>query len=205
MSAIEHPMMNHKIDKELKVAASEPVRDTVVLTAKDEELIAKAMQAENLKPDVEKAVVEKLQADPVVTLDLKKRKALEDILFFSKPYTKEVNVGTSLFKFKLMNGIDGDEVIERLSKLSSLHQVSKASRMTLANTIISVNDVPLEDLYDGDDPSLDSLTKRYYIITKWPSSLISKLYNVYESILKEFDSKFPIDFLDKSQMTPTID
>jgi TRAP-type mannitol/chloroaromatic compound transport system substrate-binding protein len=144
-----------------------------------------------------------MENDPIVTLDMKKKQALEDVLFFGKPHLRKIGIGKSVFTFKLMNGIEGDEVIERLSQLNNLHQVSKASRMTLANTVVSVNDTALEEFYDGKDASLDPLTKRYHVITKWPAPLINKLYKAYEQVLTEFDAQFPIDFLDKPQTNPT--
>ena len=56
MAAIEHPMMGHQGNKELPVEPTKPLKDTMVLSAEDEAMIARTLQAEALPPDVESSV-----------------------------------------------------------------------------------------------------------------------------------------------------
>lgn len=194
MASIEHPMTRHPNQKELNVKPQQ-VKETVVMSPEDEELIRQQMQELEAKAqagEVSQAVVE----DPVIENEVKRKKALESLILFNKTHKRKVKVGNVTFTMKILNARDSDEVYEEVLRLSAEDQVTKTGRMLLAASLIEADGVPLETAYNGPEEVDKPLLQRYHIISGWPAPLTNNLTNAYQKLLRESEQEFSFDFLD---------
>lgn len=204
MTHIEHPSMKRRGS-----AAKPPQQEqrvTTVLNAEDEAALfdqemAEVEQVASSQPEV---TMDQVLYDPVMEQENEKKKALEKILLFRKPFTKEIEIKESLFKLKILNANDNDAVFEHVMNLNENEQVSRTPIMILAASLLSVNDIPVEELYDGPETD-DVLYKKYHEISRWPAPLTKSLQRAYNKFSGDMDKEFTTPFLDESPKTDTTD
>lgn len=204
MTHIEHPSMKRR------GTASQPPqqvqRVTTVMNADDEAVLfeqemAEVEQVTKSQPEV---TMEQVLHDPFMEQEEEKRKALEKILLFRKPFTKNIIIKDSTFTLKILNANDNDAIFERVMQLNENEQVSRTPIMVLSAALMSVNGIPIEDLYEG-EPNDDILYKKYYEISRWPAPLTKALTRAYNEFSTNMDKEFSAPFLEESPKTDTTD
>lgn len=190
MATIEHPMTTHKNQKQLNVSPQQ-TNDVIVMSAEDEELVKQQLADMESAPQVAS-----IMDDPVIEAELKKKRALENLVLFNKPYQKKIKVGEIVFTMKILTAHDSDEVYEEVLKLSAEDQITKTGRMLLAAALIEADGIPLEAAYAGPQEIDRILLRRYYVISGWPAPLINNLTKAYKELLAGSEEGFDYDFLD---------
>lgn len=190
MPSIEHNMIANK-NKDVEASVT---KEYVVMSPEDEELLRKEMDDFGQQNEVAK----KLKEDPLIKPEFDKKQALEKLLLFKKPYFKEVEIDGVVFKLKLLNSNEHNEVYQELLGLEdSNSQMSRTNLMLLAAVLTEVNGIKLEDAYSGPPEVKSSLKKKYYEISQWHSPLVSSLTNAYSLFVKEANQKYNPNFLGK--------
>lgn len=196
MPTIEHPMTSHRNQKDIQVTP-QPSREAVVMMPEDEELIRRKMAEE--KKAIEQRIIEdkqeKLLEDPVIENEIKRKRAVENLVLFNKVHARQVKVGPVTFTMKLLNARDSDEVYQEVLKLSAEDQVTKTGRMLLAASLFEADGVELEVAYDGPVEIESRLLRRYHVISGWPAPLINNLTKAYQKLVREAEEEFSFDFL----------
>lgn len=194
MASIEHPMTTHHNQKELDVKP-QVMKEAVVMSPEDEALVRKQM-AEFEATVQEAAPVEQVK-DPVIEEEVSRKRALEDLVLFSRPQLKKIKINNTVFSLKLLTARDSDEVYEEVLKLPSADQVTKASRMLLAASILEMDGVPLERFYTGPQEVDKTLLRKYYTISGWPVALTNSLNRAYKKMVADAEESFDFDFLEE--------
>ncbi|MHA2069946.1 MAG: hypothetical protein ACXABY_36745, partial [Candidatus Thorarchaeota archaeon] len=145
MPTIDHKMMSHrqgKPDKNLKPATNMPVFTVDDATA-EQELFDEEMESVRNVIEGPEPEDEDLLLDPLLRADLDKKQALEKLLLFKKPHIKEVEVGEVIFKMKLLNSRENNEVYKELLRLDEDEQLTKTSLMILSAALVEANGIKL--------------------------------------------------------------
>jgi hypothetical protein len=116
--------------------------------------------------------------------------------FLSKEHTVEVELGGAKFKLKLLSSHDQAYVVKIMRDYSPTEGY-KLSFMTLAAAILSINDLPLEDFYEGEVKIEDPIIRKYYQVNKWNAQVTTMLMGVYNEFQKEVELGYTKDFLVK--------
>ena len=137
------------------------------------------------------------ESDTVLEADKKKSQIVEKLMFYKKPVYKEVSLGDTVFKLKALTQYENEKVLKAISTLPGEQQLIKASQMSLAASIESVDGVPLEELYTGDAKIESPLLKKYAILNEWNQYVVSSILDAYRLFKDELSKSVTFDFLDK--------
>ena len=195
MVSIEHPMTDHRNQKDINVVP-QAMNELVIMSPEDEELVR--MQMAEMDQVVQKRGDKLATEDPVIENELRKKAALENLVLFGKPHKKQVKVGNVTFTLKILSARDSDAVYQEVLRLPTEDQVTKASRMLLAASLVEADGMPLQDAYTGPMEIDNVLLQRYYIISSWPITMTNSLNRAYQKLVSESEKEFDFDFLDDS-------
>lgn len=132
--------------------------------------------------------------DPVLKKEVDKKLAFEKIMFLSRDQHKDVEYGGLSFKFKVLKSNDNAKILSTLTKVN-LDDAYKASVMGLAASLVSINDIPFENFYSGEDKIEDPLVRKYFELSKWPAFMVTALMAFSSTIQSEVEREFTRDFL----------
>lgn len=139
---------------------------------------------------------DKIFNDPVLQLEAKKKETLEKILLLRKTVKKDVTIDGLKFTLKLLNSNDSADVISLMEKLPEAEQ-NKGPLLLLAASLVSVDDVPIETVYDGPSDITDVIFQRYSEIIRWPSVLVNSISKEYRKFVDDEEKKYDASFLAK--------
>ena len=108
---------------------------------------------------------------------------LRNLLFFGK-IREQVNIGGYIFELTTLTNKQQRSLISRLVKMDDEGKLLSIKPMTLAESLISVNGLPLEDLYDGDQ-ELSDIDLKLEVISDMQYTLVERLFEEYEKINKK--------------------
>lgn len=137
-----------------------------------------------------------LSEDPIVQQEVKKQATLDVLNFLRKEHTVEVELGGAKFKLKLLDSHDQAYVVKIMRDYAPAEGY-KLSFMTLAAAIVSINDMPLEDFYEGEAKIENPIIKKYYQVNKWNAQVTTMLMGVYNAFQNEIEQGYTKDFLVK--------
>ena len=203
MTKIEHPSMRRRSNAE---PAQQQHRVATVVDAEAEAvLFEKEMEEVELSVQSQPTVdMNEVLNDPVMEKQEERRKAFEKITLFRQAFTKDVVIKDSTFVLKILNANDNDAIFERVMELTENEQITRTPVMILAASLVSVNGIKVEELYEG-EPTDDVLYKKYHEISRWPSPLTKSLTRAYNDFSESMEKEFTVPFLDKSPKTDTTE
>jgi hypothetical protein len=118
---------------------------------------------------------------------------LKQLIFFGKQ-TTTVEFGSYKFEIQTLNNNQQKDLVSRLRLLSTDDRAVEFKTYLLSSMIVSVNDVPLENLYDGEELT-SAWDKKQIIISNWQSFLVDALYFECEKLMAKANSEFIRDDL----------
>lgn len=187
---ISHPSM---IPQETK-GPGQTIPVYTVGTPEEEALFEQQMaEMESVINASPAAATEKAAVDPIIQKDLEKKIAVEKLLFLRRDHFEDFEYADLKFKFKLLKSEDNAELLKLLQD-SQTDEVYKASLMSLAASIISVNGIPLEQ-FNVDVTLTHPLVKKYKEICKWPAFLTTILMGFSAKMQGDKQKEFNRDFL----------
>jgi hypothetical protein len=196
---ISHPSQPH-VSHGTHSAHSGPKVYTVA-PPDDEELFERQMaeieqatdQAQSGEEQVESKV---MPEDPLLKKEVEKKMAFEKLMFLSQPHTKEIEYGGLTFKFKVLTSNDNAKILDLLHE-SNMTEIYQASVMGLAASLLSVNDIPFESFYTGEEQISNVLLRKYSELSRWPAFMVTALTAFSASVQRETEKEFGKSFLDK--------
>jgi hypothetical protein len=105
---------------------------------------------------------------------------LRDLLFFGR-VKERVSIGGYFFELTTLTNKQQRELISRLVKMSAEERLLHIKPTTLALSLVSINGLPAEELYDGQE-ELDTLDMKLEVISEMQSALVERLFVEYEKI-----------------------
>jgi hypothetical protein len=153
-----------------------------------------AMEAEVSKAESTATTPDYANEDPLLKKEVDKKMAFEKLMFLSRDRYKEVEYGGLTFKFKVLKSSDNAKIITTLQQ-TKLNEDYKASVMGLAASMVSVNDIPFEDFYSGDENISEPLLRKYAELSKWPAFMVTALMAFSSNVQSEVEREFSRDFL----------
>jgi hypothetical protein len=109
---------------------------------------------------------------------------LRDLVFFGK-IKEKVTIGNYIFELNTLTNKQQRSLISKLVKMDGEDRLLNIKPMTLSEALVSVNGLPLEELYMGGDEDLSILDARLEVIYEMQSTLVERLFNEYERINKK--------------------
>lgn len=114
---------------------------------------------------------------------------LRDLVLFGS-VSEELSFGNFTFKLSTLSSKKQREILKKLIPLSNDEKLVNLKFLALSQAIVSVNNVPLESLYFGEDPDLTIDQKKIEVLSELQSTLIDKLFEKYEDLVKKSNSMF---------------
>lgn len=119
-------------------------------------------------------------------------KDLKDLVFLGRK-SEEIEIAGYVFKISTLTNAEKRRVIKDLAGRGK-EMASFVKACTLAMAIQSINDLPLEDLYEGDDAEeLTPYERALCVVDEWQSALVDRLFFEYEKINEVADGVFSAD------------
>jgi len=139
----------------------------------------------------------KRDSDKKVTTEEKKMslKSLKDLLFLGRSENIITIEGID-FKLKTITAEEQRNIILKIMKMQEEYRILSAKIVTLAFSITSINNVPFESFTD-DNLDGDIYDKRIAIVEQLQASVIDKLYNFYEKMVKESNLEADVEEIKK--------
>jgi len=126
--------------------------------------------------------------------EAKDKKELDN-LFMLGFVEGEKKIGSFTFKLRTLTNSENQKVINLLNNSDNAFD---AQDIMLAYSIISVNDVALEDRYEGEDgDKLDPIRKKLHVIKNLQSQLVNDLVKYYNSLVAESNKEISEEDLKK--------
>lgn len=113
---------------------------------------------------------------------------LRDLVLFGL-VIEDVVFGGYTFNISTLSNRQQKRLVRRLMTLDSEDRVMNVKPLTLSQAIRSVNGVPLEDLYDGEE-GLSVDDQKVEVISDFQSNLVDKLFDSYEELMKKSNTFF---------------
>lgn len=114
---------------------------------------------------------------------------LRELVLFGS-VSEEISFGQFSFKLSTLSSKKQKEILKKLIPLSNDEKLVNLKFLALSHAIVSVNGVPLESLYFGDDPDLSVDQKKIEVLSELQNTLIDKLFEKYESLVRKSNSIF---------------
>jgi hypothetical protein len=109
---------------------------------------------------------------------------LRDLLFFGK-ITEKVQIGGFIFELTSLTNKQHNNLIAKLLKLGEEDRILHIKTYTLAESMQSINGVPVAEILDI--PDMDPFDAKLKIISELQSTLVEKLFDEYERINRTSD------------------
>jgi hypothetical protein len=122
---------------------------------------------------------------------------LVDLVLFGK-LSEKITFGKYVFEITTLSNKQQREILKRMIPLSNEDKFLNLKIFTLTEAIASVNGQPLEQLYFGDNKDLSSFEKRIEFISVLQSSIVDKVFEKYEQLLKKSNELFEDGGLEES-------
>lgn len=195
---IEHPSASHLANKNNRQMELTPIATYDVHPAEDEQMIFEQQmkQAETFFAKQPTVGIPAITDDPLFKQEVRKKQTLEKLLFFKQGHTTDVELGGATFKLKILNSRDQTYVVELMREYAP-KEGFKLSFMTLAASIVSVNDIPLEEFYDGIEKIDHPIIRKYYQISEWNIPVTTALMDAYNKFQLQVEEEYNKDFLKK--------
>ncbi len=132
--------------------------------------------------------------DPLIKKELDRKQAFEKLMFLSGEHVKEFEFGGLTFRFKANKSSENAKILHLLQVMDDI-DTYKASILGLASSLLSVNDIPFEEFYTGDDSIKDPLLRKYTQLFKWPAFMVTELMRMSTEVQAEVQKEFSRDFL----------
>lgn len=107
---------------------------------------------------------------------------LRELVFLGR-LEKVVPIGKYRFRVSTLNGKQQMSIISKTMLFDETERMSRMRAATLAESIMDVNGVSLEALYDG-DKNLDKITKKMLVVEGWQTAMLDKLFLEYSDLSK---------------------
>lgn len=99
--------------------------------------------------------------------------------------TEDMTFGPYIFKISTLNVRQQKEILKKIFPLSNEEKIANLKLLTLSEAIVSVNGAPLESLYFGENYALSASEKRSEVILELQASIVDKMFERYESLVKD--------------------
>ena len=142
-------------------------------------------------PDLEK-ISENVQGN---TSDLMSAKSLREIIFLGR-LTEEVSISGFNFKLTTLSGSEQRSVIKSIMSAEEDDRILSAKAIAIAHSLRSINSIPLSEASSSSDGDSD-LRRSINFVFDMQSSLVDRLYSVYESLAKRSGEEVGLDELKK--------
>ena len=111
--------------------------------------------------------------------------ALEKLIFIGR-LTKSVEVGGVTFEISSLTNKEHGDVIRAMYRFSEAADLFTIRVLTLANALKKIDGMPIDDIDIGDIEDFeDSYHRRMSIIDSLQLSVVEKLFDEYEDLVKE--------------------
>ena len=122
---------------------------------------------------------------------------LSDLIYLGR-VTKEVKINKFSFKIKTLTEEENREILNRLLKIEESRRLVCAKAMTLSRCIISVNEVPFDELgkahlNDEEETEENIEIAKNEIILNLQTSVTNTLFKSYEDLVQESISSIELD------------
>lgn len=107
-----------------------------------------------------------------------------------------VSINGIKFELRSLSATEKMEASKFLGTDADPEKLFNFNILLLSMAVDKVNDVPLEELYEG-EPTNNILAARQYIIRQLQSSVLSKLLESYANLVERADSQFTADQVKK--------
>jgi hypothetical protein len=161
----EHPMMGDR-------SASKNKTSTNDMFGKLEEMKKEPIASQSVVPEQKSTEVKTEQ--PKVTSDLK------DLIIFGK-ISEDISIGGYNIAIATLNARQQKRLISELMKLDSGDRIFYIKIYTLAEAIVSINNVPMDQI-STDDSIEDIFLRKVDVISNFQSAFIESLFDKYEAI-----------------------
>ena len=121
---------------------------------------------------------------------------LKELIFLGR-IEKIVSVGGYKFKISTISGKQQMEIIAKTMLYDENERLSRMRNATLAEAIVSVNGVPLEDLSGDSNNDVDVMTQKMNIIGGWQTTILEKLFSEYDALTRASKEAMEGDSLKK--------
>ena len=118
---------------------------------------------------------------------------LRDLILFGK-VTESVEYGGFTFVLSTLNNKQQQRLVKKLIKLENEDRFLSVKIFTLAECVVSVNNMPLCDLYDdADGENLTDYEASVEVLREMQLGLVESLYVRYEELAKQSNDLFKKD------------
>lgn len=111
------------------------------------------------------------------------RASLKDLIFLGR-VEKDVNIGGFEFKLSTLTNSKNREIVSSMMRYEPSERVLHIRHHTLAAALVSINDVPLENI-DESFQNLSTLEARLAAIESLAPSIIDILFEEYDKMVSE--------------------
>lgn len=113
---------------------------------------------------------------------------LRDLVLFGR-IIEDYKIGGYTIKLSTLTNRQQKDLLSKLLKLNNEERLMSVKTATLAEAIISINEVPLTELYQGQEDLTDS-EKRNEVVSDLQSNLVEKLFIKYEDMVTKSNKLF---------------
>jgi hypothetical protein len=144
----------------------------------------------NIPEGVSKAVekLKEVNEESEVKKDTNIHPGLRSLVLLGR-MSEDVVFGEYTFKISTLTSKQQKDILKRFFLLTNEEKVANIKIQTLSEAISTVNDMPLESLYYGEE-ELDSQGKKMAVILELQSNVIDKLFERFEELNKKSGSMF---------------
>lgn len=144
-----------------------------------EEYIADELPVEQINTKV---------VEPIKAPETTNKNILESLIFLGSS-SKDVDIGGHKFKISTLTHREHNHLMKELYKFGEGADLFTLRTLTLAFALKTVDNTPLENMALPDEEQLTPFAKKLAIIDSMQMNVIAKLYNEYNDLLKDVDSK----------------
>jgi hypothetical protein len=120
---------------------------------------------------------------------------LKNLVLLGKE-VEDVVFGEYTFKIATLSSKQQKDILKRFFFLSNEDKLANLKIQTLSEAIVSVNQIPLEELYVGDD-DLDVSSKKFEVISQLQANIVDKIFEKFDALNKRTNSIFESGGLDE--------
>jgi hypothetical protein len=106
----------------------------------------------------------------------------KNLALFGK-LVEDISIGDSTIKISTLSSRQQKEIVKRLMKIEQDERILNIKPYTLAEAIVSVNGLSLNEIYSGEQ-HLSEYEQKVEVIMEFQASLVDKIFEHYEKMVE---------------------
>ena len=127
--------------------------------------------------------------------DLSSLGNLRDLIYLGR-LSRTINVGN--FKFSLVTPTikEQKDLVKKMMKIDQNERILEIKTLSVAQCLETINGVPVEQICE-DNTIEDKLDRKINVVSTFQSTLIDRLYKVYEELIDESNKELGLEEIKK--------